>query len=86
MPDMPCLYSARPLALVPIGLNSLLVNIILVLPGVMFMPIPKPLDKELLLVLSSTMLNDTFDFISRSRSISIDRTWIGMCPRRELIV
>ena len=86
MPGTPCLYSARQLALVPIGLDSLLVNIIFVLLGIMFMSIPKPLDKELLLVLSSTMLNDIFDFISRSRSINVNKTRIGMCPRRELIV
>jgi len=48
--------------------------------------IPKLLDKELLLVLPSTMLDDTFNFISRSGSISIDRTQIGICPGGELVI
>jgi len=48
--------------------------------------ITKPLDKELLLVLSGTMLDDTFDLVSRSRSISVDRTWIGMCLGGELVI
>jgi len=32
------------------------------------------------------MLNDMFDFISRSKSIGIDRTRIGMCPGGELVI
>jgi len=50
------------------------------------MSIPKPLGKELLLVLSSTMLDNMFDFVSRSKSIRIDRTRISMCPGGELVI
>jgi len=32
------------------------------------------------------MLDDTFDFVSRGRSISVDRTQIGMCPGKELAI
>jgi len=52
----------------------------------MFMLIPKPLDKELKLVLPSSMLKKTFNFVSQSCSIGSDRTWEGMCPRRELLI
>jgi len=50
------------------------------------MSIPKPLDKELLLVLLGMILNNMFDLVSRSRSISIDRTRISMCPGEELVI
>ena len=85
-PSTPLLCPARPLAFIPVYLDSIPINIILVLPGVIFMSIPKPLDKELLLVLPGTMLDDTFNFVSESRSINIDRTWIGMCPEGELVI
>jgi len=52
----------------------------------MFMPIPKPLDKELKFVLPSSILKKTFNFVSRSESISSDRTRQSMCPGGELII
>jgi len=50
------------------------------------MPIPKPLDEKLLFVLARTMLDDTFEFVSRGFSISRDRTRKCMCPGWELII
>jgi len=50
------------------------------------MPIPKPLDKQLKLVLLSSMLKKTFNFVSQSCSISNDRTRKSMHPGGELII
>ena len=52
----------------------------------MFMSIPKPLDKKLLFVLVGAMLNDTFEFISGSTSISSNRTPKCMCPGGKLVI
>jgi len=48
------------------------------------MSIPKSHDKELLLILLSMMLNNIFDFIFKSRSISVNRTQIGICLSQVL--
>ena len=53
-------------------IDSLLINIFLILLGVMFISILKLFNKALLLVLLTMMLNIMFEFVLKGSSIIVD--------------